>query len=86
MKFLIVLFSICFFLLSCSIIGPGQRGVRIMLGTTSDKFKEPGPYLWFPFILAMAKVDVQIQKSEATAESASKDSHKARRTPRTAQA
>jgi regulator of protease activity HflC (stomatin/prohibitin superfamily) len=61
MKYLLIAFL---FLTSCSIVGPGQRGVRIMLGSASDDPKPPGAYLWFPFILGMAKVDVQIQKSQ----------------------
>lgn len=35
--------------------------------------KPPGAYLWVPFIVGMAKIDVQIQKSEIEATAASKD-------------
>lgn len=71
MKYLLIV--LLMFTLSCSIISPGQRGVRIMLGTTSDQFLAPGPYIWLPFLMGVAKIDVQIQKSEAEAEAASKD-------------
>lgn len=57
----------------CAVVGPGERGVRITLGSVSDTPKEPGPYLWIPFIMGMAKVDVQLQKSEEESSAASKD-------------
>lgn len=58
---------------SCAIVGPGERGVRISLGSVSTEVKEPGAYLWIPMILGMAKVNVQIQKSEIEASAASSD-------------
>lgn len=58
---------------SCAVVGPGERGVRISLGSTSSDVKEPGAYLWIPFLLGMSKVDVQIQKSEIEASAASSD-------------
>lgn len=57
----------------CSVIGPGQRGIRISLGTVSNDLKEPGAYAWFPSLLGMVKINVQIQKSEVEASAASKD-------------
>lgn len=57
----------------CSVVGPGERGVRISLGSVSDDAKVPGAYLWIPFLLGMAKVDVQIQKSDIESGAASKD-------------
>lgn len=57
----------------CSVVGPGERGVRITLGKASNEVKEPGAYLWIPFFLGMATVDVQIQKSEIEASAASSD-------------
>lgn len=57
----------------CSIVGPGERGVRVSLGSVSEKPKEPGAYLWFPFVFGMSKMDVQIQKTEVESSAASKD-------------
>lgn len=57
----------------CSVVGPGQRGIRISLGKVSVEPKPPGAYLWIPFLLGMATVDVQIQKSTIEAAAASKD-------------
>lgn len=57
----------------CTIVGPGQRGVRISLGKASDDAKESGVYLWIPTLLGMAKMNVQIQKSEIEASAASSD-------------
>lgn len=61
------------FLPACTVVGPGQRGVRISLGTVSEDAKQPGAYLWLPFILGMTKFDVQIQKSDIETSAASKD-------------
>lgn len=77
-KFLVMVLAVmaivgAVFMCGCSIVGPGERGVRISLGKASDEPKQPGAYLWFPFLLGMAKVDVQIQKTEITASAASQD-------------
>lgn len=58
---------------ACSIVGPGELGVRISLGSVSDEAKVPGAYLWFPFVMGMATVDTQIQNSEIESNAASKD-------------
>lgn len=58
---------------ACSVVEPGERGVRVILGKVSSDPKPPGPYFWFPFIAQIQKVDVQIQKSEVQASAASKD-------------
>lgn len=60
-------------LTGCSVVGPGERGVRVSLGTVSEDPKLPGAYLWIPGLLGMAKVDVQIQKSDIQSTAASKD-------------
>ena len=72
MKYLLLLLmsvSLC----ACSVVGPGERGVRVSLGKVSAEPKQPGAYLWFPFLLGMSKIDVQIQKTDVQSESASKD-------------
>lgn len=58
---------------ACSVVGPGERGVRVSLGSVSSDPKEPGAYFWFPVLAGMAKVDVQLQKSEVDSSAASKD-------------
>lgn len=64
---------LCLSLSGCAMVGPGDRGVRVILGSASSEAKEPGVYFWIPFIVGMAKVDVQIQKSEIEASAASSD-------------
>ena len=71
MKVVIVLVALA--ISGCSVVGPGQRGIRISLGKASDDVKEPGAYAWVPFFLGMARVNVQIQKSEIEASAASSD-------------
>lgn len=60
-------------IIGCSVVGPGERGVRVSLGSVSEKPKEPGAYLWIPFLLGMDQMDVQIQKTEVESSAASKD-------------
>lgn len=68
--FLIIL---VFLLSGCSIVGPGQRGIRVSFGKAdSDPLKE-GLYFWFPVVAGMSKLSVQIQKSEVETNAASKD-------------
>lgn len=68
-----VLTAVFLMLTSCTIVGPGERGIRISLGSVSEDSKPSGAYLWLPFVLGMAKIDMQIQKSEIEATAASKD-------------
>lgn len=60
-------------LCSCSVVGPGQRGVKISLGKVSSEVMEPGAYLWFPGFLGNSKIDIQIQKTNVDTSAASKD-------------
>lgn len=69
----LILASLVFLLGGCSVVGPGERGVRISLGTVSEDPKPPGAYVWFPGFMGMAKIDVQIQKTTVEATAASKD-------------
>lgn len=63
----------CLILSGCSMVSPGDRGVRIVLGKASDEVLNPGAYLWIPFMYGIEKVDVQVQKSEVDTTAASKD-------------
>ncbi len=58
---------------SCSMVGPGERGIRIHGGRVSTEVQQPGMYVWFPILFSMAKMDVQVQKSEVESSAASKD-------------
>lgn len=73
MKQILALLLASVFLSGCSVISPGDRGVRITLGKASNEVLTPGAYLWVPFIMGIAKVDVQVQKSEVETTAASKD-------------
>lgn len=57
---------------SCSIVNPGQKGIRVSLGNAS-KVLEPGAYLWVPIVYGLAKIDTQIQKTDIKTGAASKD-------------
>lgn len=60
-------------LTGCSVVGPGERGVRISLGKASNEALPSGAYLWVPFFYGMTKLDMQIQKDEVETSAASKD-------------
>jgi prohibitin 1 len=71
MKLALIISMFC--LSACSVVGPGQRGVRVNLGSVSEDPKPPGAYLWLPFVMGMVKMDVQIQKSDIESTAATKD-------------
>ncbi len=54
-------------------IGPGQRGVLMNWGAVQKGVLDPGLHLKVPFMQSVAKLDVQIQNSQAAETSASKD-------------
>lgn len=58
---------------ACSIVGPGEKGVRVSLGKASDSVMDSGAYLWIPFFLGNEKIDIQIQKTTVDTSAASKD-------------
>lgn len=60
-------------LTACSVVGPQQRGVRVVLGTVSEEPKAPGVYLWVPFVISMHKIDITIQNEKVSESSSSKD-------------
>lgn len=69
----LIYFIMLGFLSACSVVGPGERGVRVSLGSVSSEPKDSGAYVWVPFLLGMKKINVQIQKSDVKASAASKD-------------
>ncbi len=54
-------------------IGPGQRGVLMTFGAVQDGVLDPGLHLKLPFMQSVAKMDVQVQNSQAAETAASLD-------------
>lgn len=58
---------------ACSIIGPGERGVRYYRGKVSDEIMQPGTHLWIPFFMGSQTLNVMIYSLGATTSSGTKD-------------
>lgn len=58
---------------ACTVIAPGEVGIRVSLGKVGDEPKPSGAYVWLPFIIGMENINIQIQKSEMEAAAASRD-------------
>jgi len=54
-------------------IGPGQRGVLMTFGAVQEGVLDPGLHLKLPFMQSVAKMDVQVQNSQAAETAASLD-------------
>jgi regulator of protease activity HflC (stomatin/prohibitin superfamily) len=54
-------------------IGPGERGVLMTFGAVSHVVLDPGLHMKVPFIQTVKKINVQIQKTDATETAASRD-------------
>ena len=54
-------------------IGPGERGVLMTFGAVHPGVLEPGLHLKVPFMQSVAKMNVQVQNSQATESAASLD-------------
>lgn len=67
------LLGLILFFGSFSTVGPGQRGVMVVLGKPGDSVLGEGPHFKFPFISDIRIISVQIQKSEDKSEAATKD-------------
>lgn len=65
--------ALLFLLGGCSIVGPGERGIRVSFGTTGTESLPQGLYLWVPVAYGLKRMDVRIQKSEVDTAAASKD-------------
>ncbi len=65
--------AILILLTSCSVIGPGKRGVKISMGKASAEAMEPGAYFWLPYFCGNSKIDIRIQKTDVNTSAASKD-------------
>jgi regulator of protease activity HflC (stomatin/prohibitin superfamily) len=54
-------------------IGAGQRGVLMTFGAVHDGVLDPGLHLKLPFVQSVARMDVQVQNSQAAETAASLD-------------
>lgn len=54
-------------------IGPGQRGVLMTFGAVHEGVLDPGLHLKMPFMQSVARMDVQVQNSQAAETAASLD-------------
>ncbi len=67
-------FALSFALLAgCSVVGPGERGIRVTMGAVSGDVKDSGVYLWIPGITDVRKISIQIQKSDVKGMAATRD-------------
>ena len=57
----------------CSVISPGDRGVRLVSGEAQSEVLQPGMHGYFPVLYSLVKMNVQIQKSEVKTSASSKD-------------
>lgn len=60
----------------CSVVGPGEKGVRVTMGEVQPGVKNEGWYLWVPFITTVKDFSIRIQKTEEESEAATKDLQK----------
>jgi regulator of protease activity HflC (stomatin/prohibitin superfamily) len=72
-KNLLILLAISAFLSSCTIIRPGQIGVKQRLGKLSEKTYSQGAVFFNPFITKVIKTDVQINNIELSLSLPSKE-------------
>jgi prohibitin 1 len=70
---IVLVLAFAFFATGCSVVGPGQRGIRISLGKVNETPLAPGAYLWIPMVYGLQKMNVQIQKADIESSAASKD-------------
>jgi regulator of protease activity HflC (stomatin/prohibitin superfamily) len=54
-------------------IGPGQRGVLMTFGAVHDGVLDPGLHFKLPLVQSVARMDVQVQNSQAAETAASHD-------------
>ncbi len=67
----------CLFLLpllsACTLVSPGQTGVRVILGEVQDEPLYSGVYFWFPVLYSNYLLNTRILKNEVQTVSASSD-------------
>lgn len=60
-------------LTSCTIVGPGERGVRYNFGSVSEEALNPGTHVWMPYFFGAQSIDVTITALEMVTSSGTKD-------------
>lgn len=70
---IVVLVLVLVGMLGTYVVAPGERGVRVTLGTMSDQFIPPGVGLKLPFVTTIYRVNVQQDTREVSAECFSSD-------------
>ena len=71
---ILIAFLVIFALFSSFVtVGPGERGVLMTFGAVSHVVLDPGLHMKLPFIQTVKKMNVQIQKADATETAASRD-------------
>lgn len=73
MKNLLLFIMALFVGTGCSIVNPGERGIRIIRGEAQVSALSQGMYLYLPVFYSVAKLDTQIQKSEVRTSASSRD-------------
>lgn len=72
MKILLTMF-LAFGLMACNTVGPGEKGVRVTLGSVGNEVLSSGVYGYFPFVTRVKSLNIQVQKSEVATSASSKD-------------
>lgn len=67
------LFALTLFFGSFSTVGPGERGVMITLGKTSQTVLGEGPHFKLPFVSSIRTMSIRIHKSQDESQAATKD-------------
>lgn len=60
-------------LTGCTMVGPGQKGIRLHFGAASQDLLNPGAHFWFPFAMGVENIDIRLQKHEVETNASSKD-------------
>lgn len=65
----VMMFVIC----GCSVVGPGEKGIRLLFGEVQQQQVDAGYYLYIPFIRSTRSLSVRVQKDAIETSAASKD-------------
>lgn len=71
-----IIIGLMLVLTGCSVVGPGEKGVRITQGKLGVETLDSGWYLWVPFFTSVKAVSTKVQKTEDETEAATKDMQK----------
>jgi prohibitin 1 len=65
--------SLMFLLGGCSVVNPGEKGIRLFLGRISPGTVDAGYYVYIPFIRSTPSLSVRVQKDAVETSAASRD-------------